>query len=173
MAAGAARGETPMENPQAMRTNQYQEQDFRVKSFESQVESLREVEQKWSGVLNEIQRINRNLTLSKRNNPELELRQRENILKLQDVRNNIIIGFTDDIEQENEIRREYNELRPEDRKPELTVSVKRLNQIIEGMKLNTSNFDNLGDYVDKMSKAVSALEQEAMNIQKIIGGNGY
>lgn len=161
MAAGSLKGETPM-GYQQQGTNQQQGQDLRTTSLNSYVDFIYKMEDKWFSFMGEINRIKGNLTAKGRPSSEaseLANRQNQNIKKLQDARN-IIGPINQSIELENEVRRE-------EKKPEVTVSVTRLNSILKNMQKGI-DYTDIKATVNKMTEEANALEQELMNIQKTL-----
>lgn len=163
MAAGSLKGETPMGYQQQV-TNQQQGQDLRTTSLNPHVEFMSIMEIEWRSVTVEIRRINNQFrTANQEFHPELEKRQIKNVIKLQDARNKMYL-INKSITSENELRREEG-------KPEVTVSVTRLNSILKNMEKNIEkgiDYTDIDSTLNKMTEEANALEQEVLNIQKTL-----
>jgi DNA-binding ferritin-like protein len=192
MAAGAARGETPMgeklkyldkiadrfsqvgKNASqvmgtmgTMRTNQPQEQDIRTPGLIYHIKNMNEMEEECRKALTIIRtQAQSNKFLQSLLDDHLSNDMYNNIKNIQDSR--VIMKEIDKfLDGENELRREEG-------KPDLTVSVKRLNSIIESsmdtiqLNFDFSNPEKIAIKISQISEKTNALLQEMKNIKKIV-----
>jgi hypothetical protein len=92
-----------------------------------------------------------------RTSPNLENQQIQNITDIQNVHVELL-SIEEFLQNENELRRE-------EKKPDLTVSVNNLNEILNGLTTGVKYSDNINDTVNKITSLVKSLKQEVLNIK--------